>query len=348
MYNQLMGRGAVGPPRRFDENYRCYPIAMLPGPDRENLNYGGKVLLPPSALDKLTRLHITYPMLFELVNGHTGKKTHAGVLEFVAEEGKIYLPFWMMQILLLEPGDLLQVQSTDLPSGQFVKLQPQNVSFLEISDPKAVLENAFRNYACLTKGDIFAFSYNDEVFEVAVLEVKPAKMNDSICVIETDMEVDFAAPVGYVEPERTSGTSTPRGLKGAILHTEGSMAKAINYTSIAPNSTAAEAGAAAVRSHFLSGGQRLVNKKGKSAATPPVRPSTPATDPSSNQSATISTSRKSGPQPLRLKPGQLFFGYEIKPLRKKDGEEPVVEKKTHFQGAGQTLRPAKGKKKESK
>lgn len=53
------------------------------------------MILPPSALDKLTRLHITYPMLFELSNGPAQKTTHAGVLEFVAEEGKVYLPHWV-------------------------------------------------------------------------------------------------------------------------------------------------------------------------------------------------------------------------------------------------------------
>ena len=82
-------------PRRFDEHYRCYPVAMMPGPERESANHGGKVFLPPSALDKLTRLHITYPMLFEVINGAKERTTHAGVLEFIAEEGKIYLPFWV-------------------------------------------------------------------------------------------------------------------------------------------------------------------------------------------------------------------------------------------------------------
>lgn len=81
--------------RRFDEYYRCYPVAMLPGPERENVNHGGKVIMPPSALDKLTRLHITYPMLFELHNGAKERMSHAGVLEFIAEEGKAYLPFWV-------------------------------------------------------------------------------------------------------------------------------------------------------------------------------------------------------------------------------------------------------------
>jgi ubiquitin fusion degradation protein 1 len=94
MFNMLRaGRG--GPPRRFDEYYRCYPTVMLPGHERDHLNYGGKIVMPTSALDKLTRLHITYPMLFELHNGQKQRMTHAGVLEFVAEEGKVYLPNWV-------------------------------------------------------------------------------------------------------------------------------------------------------------------------------------------------------------------------------------------------------------
>ena len=93
IYPPSLRRG--GAPRRFDEYYRIYPVAMLPGPERNNVNFGGKVIMPPSALDKLTRLHISYPMMFELINGAKGSMTHAGVLEFIAEEGKIYVPFWV-------------------------------------------------------------------------------------------------------------------------------------------------------------------------------------------------------------------------------------------------------------
>lgn len=94
--SSMLRRAAMGMhSRRFDEYYRCYPVVMMPGPERENVNHGGKVIMPPSALDKLTRLHITYPMLFELHNGARERMTHAGVLEFIAEEGKIYLPFWV-------------------------------------------------------------------------------------------------------------------------------------------------------------------------------------------------------------------------------------------------------------
>ncbi|KAF6219929.1 hypothetical protein HO133_003754 [Letharia lupina] len=339
----MMGRAGGMPPRRFDEYYRCYPVAMLPGPERENVNHGGKVIMPPSALDKLTRLHITYPMLFELINGNKDTMTHAGVLEFIAEEGKIYLPYWMLETLSLEPGDLLQIKSTDLPSGQFVKLQAQSTSFLDISDPKAVLENAFRNFSCLTVGDVFTFAYNDSVYSMKVLETKPGiAAKGAISVLETDLEVDFAPPVGYEEPKRVSGTSTPRSMTGALppggtLHNTGTMSKAINYASIAPTSSTAADGAKAVSSNFLLGGQKLNVRKGSKAPTP--KASTPVAGASTNPPPTT-IRRTNGPQPLRLPPGKLFFGYEVKPVRKTGEQKEKVEdeSKPKFQGQGQTLR----------
>jgi ubiquitin fusion degradation protein 1 len=95
MYHMLQRGGMRGAPKRFDEYFSCHPVHLYSGPDKSHLNYGGKILMPPSALEKLSRLHITYPMLFELINGNADRTTHCGVLEFIAEEGKIYLPSWV-------------------------------------------------------------------------------------------------------------------------------------------------------------------------------------------------------------------------------------------------------------
>ncbi|SMR56806.1 unnamed protein product [Zymoseptoria tritici ST99CH_1E4] len=343
----MMARG-TGRQRRFDEYYRCYPIVMMSGPEREALNHGGKIFLPASALDKLTQLHISYPMQFEITNGARERTAHAGVLEFTAEEGRCYFPWWLMQTLHLEAGDLIQIKSTDLPLGSFIKLQPQNTNFLEISDPKAVLETAFRNFSCLALGDVFTFSYNDTVYEIAVLEVKPDTGKKAISVVETDLEVDFAPPVGYEEPKKNSGTSTPRSIastmasKGGVLHSDGTMAAAINYSSIAPSVTAA------ATSNFSGGGNRLVAKKGKAAstATPTPGASTPTTGGSAVSIPGLgpakSSKRRTGPQPLRLPPNKLFFGYEIKPLQDKEGQKDQEQsKKTYFSGEGNTLRKKK-------
>ncbi|KAI1210587.1 UFD1-domain-containing protein [Annulohypoxylon truncatum] len=335
-----MMRGAAA--RRFDEYFRCYPIIMAPGAERPDLNYGSKIFLPPSALQKISQLHVQWPLMMELVNGEKERLTHAGVLEFVAEEGRAYIPQWMMQTLQLDVGDMIQIKTTSLELAKMVKLQPQSTNFLDISDPKAVLEKAFRNFATLTKGDVFNFEYNDEVYEVAVLEVKPETEKMGVCMIETDVSVEFAPPVGYVEPQKGSGTSTPRSTKGGLpagglMHPQGTMAQSINYDAIAPNATTAAAGARAVSSHFLSEGHKLNAKKGSKAPTP--KPSTPVAGASTN-TVPAPPRRTNGPMPLRLPPNKLFFGYEIKPVKTDADKEAEKENaaRPHFAGQGQTLR----------
>ncbi|KAI1449480.1 UFD1-domain-containing protein [Annulohypoxylon stygium] len=343
-----MMRGAAA--RRFDEYFRCYPIIMAPGTERPDLNYGSKIFLPPSALQKISQLHVQWPLMMELVNGEKERQTHAGVLEFVAEEGRAYIPQWMMQTLQLDVGDMIQIKTTSLELAKMVKLQPQSTNFLDISDPKAVLEKAFRNFATLTKGDVFNFEYNDEVYEVAVLEVKPETEKMGVCMIETDVSVEFAPPVGYVEPQRGSGTSTPRSTKGGlpaggVMHPQGTMAQSINYDAIAPNATTAAAGARAVSSHFISEGHKLNAKKGSKAPTP--KPSTPVAGTSTN-AIPIPPRRTNGPMPLRLPPNKLFFGYEVKPFKTDADKEAEKENaaRPHFAGQGQTLRGSVVKKKD--
>ncbi|XP_018318630.1 ubiquitin fusion degradation protein 1 homolog [Agrilus planipennis] len=190
-------------PRPFNTTYRCYSVAMLPGNERQDVEKGGKIIMPPSALEQLTRLNINYPMLFKITNKKTNRISHCGVLEFVADEGKVYLPFWMMHNLVLEEGDQLQIESVSLPVGSFAKFQPLSPDFLDITNPKAVLENCLRTFACLTTGDVIAVQYNQKVYELCVLETKPG---NAISIIECDMNVEFAPPVGYKEPQKEQDT----------------------------------------------------------------------------------------------------------------------------------------------
>jgi len=150
-----------------------------------------------------------------LTNTRQKRFTHCGVLEFVADEGKCYIPNWMMQNLYLSEGDFVNIQSASLPVATFARFQPQNTSFLEITDQRAVLESDLRSFACLTKGDMLAIRYNDKLYELLVLETKP---EDAVSIIECDMQVDFAPPVGYQEPERirrdTAETEPEPSLEG--------------------------------------------------------------------------------------------------------------------------------------
>ena len=119
----------------------------------------------------------------------------------------------MLQNLLCEEGDLVEVESAVLPVAKFSKFQPLSTDFLDITNPKAILENALRNFACLTTGgtilvllklfdlnfmrnlkftnsfqfaDVIAIRYNEKTYELRVLETRPG---NAVSIIECDMDV---------------------------------------------------------------------------------------------------------------------------------------------------------------
>merc|ERR1711991_432754 len=174
----------------------------------EKLDDGGKILLPPSALDYLSRLNISWPVFFNIRNPTTNRQTHCGVQEFTAEEGTCYMPYWMMNQLGLGEGGLLVVKQRDLRPGTFVQIQPHSKAFLDISNPRAVLEKHLRGFSAMSKGDTFQFTYNDRKYAFNVLQTKPG---DAVSIVETDLNVDFAPPLDYVEGEDVKQTSKSTG-----------------------------------------------------------------------------------------------------------------------------------------
>ncbi|KAI9361675.1 ubiquitin fusion degradation protein 1 [Zopfochytrium polystomum] len=332
------GRGGMGglfgaQRRGFNEYFRCYSMAMMPGHERDDANFGGKIFLPPSALAKLSTLNIAYPMQFQLVNEqHKEKSSHAGVLEFTAEEGKVYLPQWMMSTLLLAEGSLVRVKNVTLPLGQFVKLQPQSVDFLDISDPKAVLERAIGNFSALTEGDIITIKYNSKLYDILIVETKPG--GKGISVIETDLEVDFAPPLGYKEPERLP--RKPESLHQSTTSVDehkvedapkfvpfGGSGQRLKPASSSSSSVAASSSSSSSSSSSAAAGSSTANGSRSSAA-----PTTAGGSGGSN-----------APAALKLPPGKLFFGYPVVPL-KKPGDADESAPNT-FSGSGNTLRAAR-------
>lgn len=186
--------GLPQPPSTFEECFSCFSMAVS-GRDT-SLEEGDKILLPPSALHTLAGMNVEYPMLFQLTNIAQQRSTHCGVLEFSAEEGRCYIPFWMMQNLMLNEGALITVKNVTLPKAKFVKFRAQSCDFLEISNPRAVLEKTLRKYTCVTVGDQICIQYLGNNHFLEVREVDPG---GAASIIETDCNVDFDEPVGYKE-----------------------------------------------------------------------------------------------------------------------------------------------------
>lgn len=100
-----------------------------------------------------------------------------------------------MKNLLLEEGALVTVENVSLPVASYSKFQAQSVEFLDITNPKAVLENCLRNFACLTTGDIIAIPYNNKIYEMLVLETKPGR---AVTIIECDMNVSWMRDILFI------------------------------------------------------------------------------------------------------------------------------------------------------
>ena len=190
----MFGRRGV-----FADQFRCHSVSLLAAEqqrDADRLEYSDKIILPPSCLEKLAHLEVSYPMMFEITNPrYLARQLHCGVLEFIAQEGMVYLPFWIMENMHLSEGDVIHLRSASIPKGSFVKLQPQTTDFIHISNPKAVLERSLGSFSALTKGETFRILYNKKKYDIGVVEVRPVGRPfqqgeaQAVCIIEADVEV---------------------------------------------------------------------------------------------------------------------------------------------------------------
>ena len=147
-----------------------------------------KIILPVSILEMLISMEVQYPLTFEIVTNQ--KKTHCGVLEFTSDEGTCLIPQWIMNNLELKEGQHIYIRNVALTHATFIKFKPC-LSFLKISDPRAVLEYILRSFSCVTIGDKLQFDYNFKTYYLDVIEVLPKK---ACCIIDSDIEVEFEEP----------------------------------------------------------------------------------------------------------------------------------------------------------
>jgi ubiquitin fusion degradation protein 1 len=182
--------GPLRPARPVRRQLESFSLAFS-NAARPEYELGDKILLPQSLLAELIQWNTEDPMIFRLQAQRSERVTHVGVIEFTAEEGKCYLPHWLMQNLALQEGDVVQLETASLPKARYVKLQPHLTEFTQMTNPRAVLETRLRHYTALTEGDEIAIEYNGKMFWLTVIACEPAS---AVCVTDTDVSVEFAPP----------------------------------------------------------------------------------------------------------------------------------------------------------
>lgn len=177
----------------------------------KNYEKSNRVLAPKSLLYKLSQYdNLKYPIHFKL--NHNLYKPESdykdyvySVYDYIEDIDHIYLPNEYYRDIdldkLLEYDNQIEIEiiNYDLPKAESIILKPFTSNFLSIENPKVYLEaHLKKHYTVLFKNQIISTIYGNTFINIEILDTQP---ENQVCILETDINVDFEAPYDYIEPE---------------------------------------------------------------------------------------------------------------------------------------------------
>ena len=192
LFEMSQSRNYVDIGNLFIEVYQAFPCQIM---GREDIDLSNNIILPPSALQKLSNLNDFWnnknPVLFQILNIDLNIKTHCGVIEFTAEEGLCYIPSNMFARLKIEKGEKINIRNVSLPKGISIRFQPHITEFIKNPNPIEIIQNNLINYFCLTEGDTISVKFGHKIYKVDVIECKPAR---AIQIVDSYLKIDLVPP----------------------------------------------------------------------------------------------------------------------------------------------------------
>ena len=80
---------------------------------------------------------------------------------------------------------MITLTSVTLPVASYSKFKPQQVDFLNITNPKAVLEKHLRSFACLSKNDMISIDYLGKEYELQIVETKESHQHIHVGLVSS-------------------------------------------------------------------------------------------------------------------------------------------------------------------
>lgn len=180
-------------------SYTCSAVEQS---TQDILKYSNKILLPESILHKMDeRDDVEYPLFFKVINPICEFGRVCAVHEFTATEGLVNLPYYIMEDLGIKEGSTVNIKYINPTKGSYIKLRPHTTEFINLSNPKKVLEHIMsKDYPVVTKGETIVINYKDlnKKFRIDIIDTKPSEI---IKIINTDLDLEFDKPIDYVEPK---------------------------------------------------------------------------------------------------------------------------------------------------
>ncbi len=189
----------------FKTNLSCFSFTCSTQPEEltKRLRSSNKILLPPSVLYELNQqqdLSDSSIMFFKVSNKEMQFGIVCGVHEFSAPPGICHVPFHIMNNIGIREGCQVEIEKICPVQGTYIKLRPHKTEFINLSNPKAVLERIMsRDYPVVSQGQTIELNYEDLNcrYRIDIVETKPTEI---ISIVNTDINIDFDQPLDYVEP----------------------------------------------------------------------------------------------------------------------------------------------------
>ena len=162
------------------------------------VKYSNKLLLPEEILRNLMKKKYNPPFFFKIENINMKYGQVCGVQEFSAPPGVVHVPYHIMEGLGISEGQHVEIQLASPVKGTYIKIQPHTTSFIDLSNPKALLEKVLsEKYPVVTEGHTIAIEYVNKVFYIDIVKTEPAPVID---ILNVNLNVDFEQPLDYAEP----------------------------------------------------------------------------------------------------------------------------------------------------
>jgi len=133
-----------------------------------------RIIVPQSLISDSTLL------IFSLQ--YNGKKICCGTKDFT-HTNSIYVPNWVMEYLKITDGTPILIESTKLSKATFVNFTVSK-SFLQLSNPKVILEYYLRDYMVLNLHQTITIDYLNKKYTIKVAKLEP---KDYVCINEADV-----------------------------------------------------------------------------------------------------------------------------------------------------------------
>ena len=219
--SRLYGDKIILPPSALEALLAVAPVVSLPTGNSRNFTssfdpfnpytYNAEQDARAQLADRQQQL--PHPLTFRVVNPYNGRIAYAGIREFSAEDDEVVLSPFLREVLGVEQRDgslnklseaesrnedqeqanlTVTIHAKHVPKGTYVRLRPLEAGY-DAEDWKSLLERYLRdNFTTLTKDEILSIpGGHREHFRFLVDKFEPE--GDSICVVDTDLEVDIEA-----------------------------------------------------------------------------------------------------------------------------------------------------------